>query len=429
MQQTEPNQRTTHADPISESTRIRLISTLFLAHGSLIAANVASFTLMPIIATQMMGESMAGVPPTLSMVGRAIGGYPMGWLMDRMGRRLGLSVGYLVAVLGSALATFAVGWESFIGFCIGMGLLGVGRATSEQARFVAAEITQPARRAKIIGIIVAAGIAGGVGGPFLVAPAEDLLLSLGWPYGSGSFILSALLSLISLLLILMFLYPEPLKVSLSMQSREQSTANKLRTNDKTTRNFWEIMREPPVVLAMASLIIGQLVMVWLMIIMSVHMTNNAHSLAAIASVIAYHNAGMYAFSWMVGWVVDKMGHVATIIAGAVILAMSTIMSPLSAGFPNLAAAMFLVGLGWSFTFVAGSSLLSNSLDAGERGQIQGISESLVSIAGGAGSLGTGVFYAIGGMTLVSVFGLVISIFLFLAVSWYRLRPQPAIASS
>lgn len=414
---------------ISPITQIRLNTTLFLAHGSLIAANVASFTLMPIIATQLVGESAAGVPSTISMVGRALAGYPTGWLMAKLGRRLGLGLGYLSAVVGGLLAFFSIGWESFFAFCLGMGLLGAGRATSEQARFVAAEITRAENRAKVLGFIVAAGIVGGVGGPLLVAPTERLLIGMGYPEGSGAYGLTALLAVIALVLIMTLLYPEPQVLSRIIQQEEDDAdPTQAQANRAPVRSFMEIMSEPRVMLAMASLVIGQFVMVWLMVIMSVHMKANAHTLAAIALVIAYHNAGMYAFSWAVGFVVDRIGHVSTIIAGTFILAMSTIMSPLSAAFPNLAAAMFLVGLGWSFTYVAGSSLLSDALSPDERSQIQGASESLLSIAGGLGSLGTGVIYALGGMAFVGVLGLVVSIVLILFVVWYRFQPQTVGAS-
>lgn len=417
------------SESISLSTQIRLNTTLFLAHGSLIAANVASFTLMPIIAMQLMGESAAGVPSTISMVGRAAAGYPMGWLMAKLGRRMGLGLGYLVAVLGGLLAFFSIGWESFFGFCLGMGLLGAGRATSEQARFVAAEITRSENRAKVLGIIVAAGIVGGVGGPLLVAPTEEWLIGLGFPEGSGAYGLTVILALAALVLIMTLLYPEPQILSRIIQQEEdRANPEQAQVSHVEMRPFKEIMSEPRVMLAMASLVIGQFVMVWLMVIMAVHMKNNAHTLAAVALVIAYHNAGMYAFSWAVGFVVDRIGHIATIIAGTFILAMSTIMSPLSAAFPNLAAAMFLVGLGWSFTYVAGSSLLSNALTPDERSQIQGASESLLSAAGGLGSLGTGVIYAIGGMAFVGVLGLVVSIVLLLFVAWYRFQPQVVGAS-
>lgn len=429
MLQSESNAPVDH--PVSPLTRLRLTTTLFLAHGLLIAANVASFTLMPIVAIHLVDDSAAGVPATLSMIGRSVGGYPIGWIMDRFGRRFGLSLGYLVATLGGLLSMYAIGWESFFGFCLGMGFIGAGRGASEQARFVAAEVSEMSMRAKVIGFIVAAGIVGGIAGPFAVAPSQDLMPALGFAPLTGPYFISALLALLALLLVLFLLFPEPKKLSQLIEMQERSPLGRQRGDARIVqrRSWGTILRVPAVQLAMAALVIGQFVMVWLMVIMAVHMSHNNHTTEAIAWVIALHNAGMYAFSWSVGWVIARIGLVSTIVAGAFILALSTIMAPLSVGFPVLAASMFLVGLGWAFTFVAGSALLSNALSVDERTQVQGASESLVAAAGGVGSLATGVIYArFGGMPTVGVLGLVISIALVLAVSRYALTSsKPAAA--
>jgi predicted MFS family arabinose efflux permease len=77
----------------------------------------------------------------------------------------------------------------------------------------------------------------------------------------------------------------------------------------------------------------------------------------------------------------------------------------------------LLGLGWNFCFVAGSSLLSAELTADERGQAQGVSEVAVALGAGVGSLGTGYVFAQGEMFAVAIVGLVITLALFgLAVS-------------
>ncbi|MEM7126281.1 MAG: MFS transporter [Chloroflexota bacterium] len=446
---TQPNTSTSGAELVSTSIQSRLTATLFTAHGLLIAANVASFTLMPIVATQMVSESVAGVPSTLSMVGRALAGYPIGWIMERLGRRLGLSLGYLIAVLGGVVSVLSIGLGSFIGFCFGMGLLGAGRAASEQARFVAAEVSFAEQRAKVIGFVVAAGIIGGVGGPFLVAPSTSLMASLGFEPLIGAYATSTILALLAMFLVFFLLFPEPKKLSRLIEQREagikldsapieNATHMKEQTaqeeqkaqNSEAQRTFWEILSIPAVQLAMAALVIGQFVMVWLMVIMAVHMSRHDHTTASIAWVIALHNAGMYAFSWSVGWIIERIGQVQTIVVGAFVLALSTIMAPLSVGFPVLATSMFLVGLGWSLSFVAGSALLSDTLAPSERSQIQGTSESLLSAAGGIGSLGTAFIYAnYGGMPVVGVMGLVISIGLVLAVTRYMLTiARPAAAT-
>ena len=161
--------------PISESIRRRIVGSLFITQSLFSAAMIAASTVMAISAVKLSGtESAAGVPTTLSLLARAATAYPIGWLMDRIGRRMGLSLGYALGAVGMVIAALSVGWGSFWGFCVGAALFGMGRGSAEQSRFVAAEVEIPARQAKIIGIIVFAGTIGAIAGPQLVVPVSQM---------------------------------------------------------------------------------------------------------------------------------------------------------------------------------------------------------------------------------------------------------------
>jgi hypothetical protein len=96
---------------------------------------------------------------------------------------------------------------------------------------------------------------------------------------------------------------------------------------------------------------------------------------------------------------------------------------------TLSVALFLLGLGWNFCFVAGSALLSSALRAGERGRVQGASETFVSLASGIGSLSVGVLFAYGGMVGIGMGGLAFSLVLLAAMVWIlRLRPRAVAVS-
>jgi predicted MFS family arabinose efflux permease len=101
-----------------------------------------------------------------------------------------------------------------------------------------------------------------------------------------------------------------------------------------------------------------------------------------------------------------------IIAGTMVLAAACLLAPISVEVPLLALSLFLLGLGWNFCFVAGSSLLSAELRANERGRAQGVSEVAVSLGSGVGSLGTGYIFGQGEMLAVAVVGLVLTLILF-----------------
>ena len=149
-------------DLLTPAVRRRLIGTLFAANTTFMGAQITAFTLMSIIGADLGGsDAAAGIPSTVSMIGRAAAGYPIGWLMDRLGRRAGLTVGYMLGVLSGIICVLAIGNSSLIGFCVGVALSGMARGTSEQSRYIAAEAEVPERRAKAIGFIVAGGTGGG----------------------------------------------------------------------------------------------------------------------------------------------------------------------------------------------------------------------------------------------------------------------------
>ena len=189
----------------------------------------------------------------------------------------------------------------------------------------------------------------------------------------------------------------------------------------------EILRGQRVRLAIGAMVIGQMVMTLLMVITPLHMSQHAYDTKAISWVIMAHTLGMFGLSSLTGRLIDRLGSVPTIGLGAGILIVSGLMIPLGTGFWLLVSSLFLLGLGWNFTFIAGSSLLSDALAANERGRVQGTNEMLVALASGAGSLGTGTAFAFGGIIAVSAIGLASTLVLVAGAVWVQGRtPLPAL---
>ncbi|HRW09974.1 MAG TPA: MFS transporter [Caldilineaceae bacterium] len=414
---------------LAPSTRRRITGTLFAAHTTFVAAQIASFTLLSIIGAQLAGsDASAGIPSTISMVGRALAGYPIGWLMDKLGRRTGLSLGYLLALIGGIISVYSIGQESLIGFCLGAGLAGMARSTSEQSRYIAAEAELPDRRAKAIGLIVAGGTIAAVVGPLFVRPSGIVMTGLGFLEATGPYAVSALLSLICLILVFTLLRPDPLMVGRAIEDEYGTPASKAQRNEKG-RTFLQALIDPRVKLALAALMISQFVMTYLMVIMPVHMNHHNHGTGAISMMISSHSLGMYVFSWLTGWLIERTGRVSVIVLGGVTLALSAIFTPVWVGAIPLSAIMFIVGLGWNFAFIAGSSLLSDALTQNERGRIQGASETLIAVAGGTGSLSSGLVFSATGVMGLSGVGLAFSAALLVAaLLWGRTQFVTTLAS-
>jgi len=413
---------------LATSVQRRITSTLFAAQSLFSASMTASFVLMPILATQLSGSaSLAGLPSTLIMAGRAASAYPVGWLMDRRGRRLGLTLGYLFAALGGALSVFAIGQSAFALFCGGAVLAGMGRGVSEQARFAAAEVRPPTERARAISWIVFAGAVGAIGGPLLIGPSGSLAQQLGLGSDSGPYLLTALLMTVALLGTFLFLRPDPIQIARALEA-QTDVANPTRPMPPM-RSLRLIIRERDVILAVAAMVIGQLVMTLIMVITPLHMHGHDHGAQAISWVIMAHNLGMFGLSGLTGWLTEQLGRVAMIVLGAATLALSAVLTPIWLATPLLALVLFLLGLGWNFCFIAGSSLLTDALTPRERGQVQGINESLIALAASASSIGTGIIFARGGIITVSAFGLAFALGLVALTAWLFYRKQTATVGS
>lgn len=416
---------------INSATSRRITGALFLAQSLFSAATIVAFTLTPIIAANLSGsEQQAGIPVTFTLIGRALIAYPIGWLMDRFGRRNGLSLGYLLGTMGTAVSVFAIMAGSFLGFIFGALLVGAARGSAEQSRYVAAEVQPISRQAKAMGLIVFAGTLGAIGGPLLVAPSGQFANFLGLPTYTGVFLSASLMLALALLITFAFLRPDPLAISRALTDEKdpKGLGKPIGSEMLPTRPLRQVFRQPTMILAVAALAIGQMVMTLLMVITPLHMSHHHHAEGAISLVIMAHTLGMFGLSGVTGWLIDRFGQAAIVLAGALILALSSLMTPWSPQFFPLALALFLLGLGWNFCFLAGSALVSRGLEADERGRIQGTNEMFVALAAGVGSFGTGYLFAWGDIWAVSLVGLFFSLLLVgLTLVWQRpLRFAPAL---
>lgn len=399
--------QTSAVPSVSNATRTRLLVTLFLAASIFNAAQIASFTVLPIVATELLGsESQAGLPATSVLFGRGLIAYPIGWLMDKLGRRLGISMGFGLSIIGMVICVFAILQGSFLLFCIGALLNGMGRGTGEQSRYAAADIAPPNKAATAVGWIVFAGTIGSIAGPWLLPLSERWAGKFDLPAMAGPFAVTGVLAAVSCLIIFLLLFPDPKTIS-----QRLATLRPKSETPETMRTQREIFANPTVRLAVITLTISQLVMTLIMVVNPLHMRHMHYGLEEIAFVTMAHTLGMFALAGLTGWLVNRYGKLPMIFAGGGVLVLSAVLAPLARDVPSLAIALFLLGLGWNFGYVAGSALLASALSPGERGQTQGISETLVAFAAALGSYSTGPTFGWGGIVATSMVGLAFSLFL------------------
>lgn len=408
---------------LNRSAQRRITGSLFVTESLFSAGYIAAITLLSINAVELSGsDAMAGVPSTVSLIGRAAFAIPIGWLMDRTGRRPILVLGYLLGVLGMVIGGLAVGWASFLVLCLGAGISGMANGTSQQTRYVASEVWPQARRARVIGFIVFAGTIGAIFGPLLAATAVNLAAQWGLAPNAGPYFVGAALTVGAALLAFLLLRPDPIRLS---KLQEESTQGE-NPGPAVHRQLRQIFAQPLVQLAVASMVIGQLVMTLIMVITPVHMHYQNHTTGEISLVFTAHTLGMFGFATVTGWLIDRLGSRPMMAYGAVILVLASVLTPLASSVAALALALFLLGLGWNFCFVAGSALLSGQLHYSERGQVQGANDMLVALASGVGSLVTGTIFATTGIVGIGAVGLALTL-IFAVFASVRGRGRPAAA--
>ena len=410
---------------ITDTTRRRLIAVIFIVSSLVTAANISFFTLMAIVAVDLSGvESAAGVPNTMGLLFRAAAAYPLGWIMGRVGRRPGLTLGLLAGAIGMAISAWAIGEESFWLFAIGAGLAGIARGAADLSRFAAAEVSPVDRRAKVIGWIVFAGTIGALMGPVLVTPSVNLAEARGLVPDSGPFWIATIILILATFLMFVFLRPDPLTIS--RQDDEALAAANGDAPDEPARALSNLLQEWHVRLGIAAMTISQLVMVMIMVITPLHMDHQGHGTGSISAVILAHTLGMFGLSAVTGWLIDRINPARVIVGGAALLIGASLLSPFVVSVSGLAFALFLLGLGWNFCFVSGSALLAVGLAPADRTRIQGFSDSASAMASALGSLSTGLLFATGDMLLVGAVGLAFS--LALLAGWLVTSQRKAIAA-
>jgi MFS family permease len=271
---------------------------------------------------------------------------------------------------------------------------------------------------------VLGGTFGAIVGPLLVGPMGNLIRTLGMDELAGAYLATLVLFTLASVVVFTGLRPDPRDLGKQVAAEHPDPV--LTTLTGEARPILEILRQPAALLAVSAMALGQVVMVAIMVITSLHMRNHQHNLGDISAVISSHTFGMYAFSVLSGRLSDKWGRGQVILIGASTLLLACITAPLSPNVVPLAVALFLLGLGWNFCFVGGSALLADQLSPLERSRTQGTNDLLVGLASAVGSLGSGFVFAASNYTVISIVAGVLALVpLLMSLFWIRRKSIPA----
>jgi len=350
-----------------------------------------TFAAGSLLVVQITGsDALAGLVQTATVVGAALLALPLAKWTALGGRRRALSTGYFVGGLGATFALIGGVNNLFFMILIGASMIGGASAAGYQARFGAIDLATDENRARDLSLVVWASTVGSVLGPNLMEPAGSLAQSLGFPRLVGPYIVSIFTLTLAATLILIFLKPDPY-----LLARTEADIDVTHKAVKTRTAFKIVRSEPKALLGLTSVVIGHIAMVTIMVMTPVHMGHVDVALRLIGLVISVHVLGMYAFSPLIGKLTDRIGREKTIILGALILLLAALVSGLAyadAVF-QLGVGLFLLGLGWSMTMIAGSTLLAESVPLEGKAASQGLSDLLMNGGGALGGAIAGLIIA------------------------------------
>lgn len=350
-----------------------------VAAGSLIVASITN------------SEALAGLAQTFGVLGAAAMALPLANLTRCGGRRLALSSGYAIGALGAVLAVVGGATEFLPILFLGTFLVGAAAASGYQARYAAVDLATQDNRARSLSLVVWASTIGSVLGPNLIGPVGDFATSVGLPRLTGPYMFSAVMLGLGSAVIWFRLKPDPYLTSTAIHSEESSSKIKIPTKEVLAH----IASRPSALLGLLALSMGHLIMVAVMVMTPVHMAHVDVSLQIIGLVISVHIAGMYALSPLVGYLTDRLGRQQVIAIGGVFLVVSAIISGTAPANNEiqLGIGLFLLGLGWSCTLIAGSTLLSESVSDHYRAPAQGTSDLIMNLSAAVGGALAGVIIA------------------------------------
>lgn len=350
---------------------------------------------------------LATLPIAVQIIGIASAAIPASLLMSKIGRRGGFLLATALAVVGALLAAGAVYRESFVLFVFACFLIGNYVAFLQQFRFAVAESVPDSLVPRSLSILMLAGIVAALLGPevgrrFSVVP--------GLPLYVGSFLGLASMLVISFLILLLFYRNSPI------EAKEQGTA---------TRPIRQIFQQPMVILAVAAAAMGYSVMSLIMTATPVSMHElDHHSLASTTRVIQSHILAMYLPSFFSGVLISRLGVVRIIKAGFVLMLLCVLVGWGNPDLLHYWSTLVLLGVGWNFLFLGGTTLLARSYRPSERFKVQAINDFSVFGLQAVGSLSAGVLLATLGWNGVMAFALP-ALLLLLGAIFLASRTNPA----
>lgn len=358
-------------------------------------------------------KTLATLPVSAVILGTAVMTIPASLVMRRVGRRAGFMAAAVIGVGGLLICALALYYSMFWLLSLGALTVGFYNAFCQYYRFAAADAATPSFRPKAISLVMAGGIVAGVIGPTLAVQSRDWLPDIEY---LASYLLLAAMTASVFVLVSFVRIPRLSEAELA----------------ESGRPLRQIMRQPRFIVAAGSSMIGYGVMALLMTATPVAMVSSGHPVGDAGQVIQRHVVGMFGPSFFTGHLINRFGLTRIMLCGAILLLVAVFVALSGALAWYYMVSLFLVGLGWNFLFIGGSTLLIEIHTPAERAKTQAAHDFMVFAITAAGSFLSGHLLFNFGWTMVNLIALPFIVAVTLLVLWYAFigqREEPALPSA
>jgi len=365
---------------------LQTVMTTVIAVGGLAGLTLAS------------APSLATLPITCFVLGSAITSIPASLLMGAVGRRAGFQLGATAGVGGAMLCAYAMYITSFTILCAGMAVLGIHAAFGSYYRFAAADTAGPFSRAKAISFTLSGGIVGGFLGPELAGQTTGLFDA--YPY-LGTYLALSVVCLSAVVVLTRL----DLAVPVAQEHRQ------------TGRPLATIVKQPVFIVAALASALSYGVMNLMMTATPLAMRAHEHHFTDTALVFQWHMIAMFAPSFFTGALIQRFGVLNVIITGAMLVLVCIAAALSGTALGHFWVSLFLLGAGWNFMFVGGSTLLGECHTPAERPKTEAVTSFMVFLTMAIASASSGLLLSQSGWKALSYSSLPFVIAIIAATVW------------
>jgi MFS family permease len=382
----------------------RHLALLALCQGLFLTNNVTFIAINGLVGLALAPLGwMATLPVTGYVVGGALSTMPVARLQARLGRKRAFQVGLLVAAVSAGVCAWAVVTRDFW-LLVGATLVaGFYNANASLYRFAGPELVDPSYKERAISLVLAGGIIGAFAGPNLAAGARDWLAA---PF-AGAYLALVGVALLSLVAMSLIRFPPHAAPA---------------PGPAGGRPLRELARQPVFIVAVAASALGYGVMNLLMAATPIAMQQCALPFSDAALVLEWHVLGMFVPSFFTGHLIRRFGPLPVMGVGAALNFACVAIALSGVDLMQFLAALFVLGVGWNFLYVGGTTLFTQAYRPEERNRAQGAMDFCVFSTMALTSFASGALVTTQGWQLLNAGSLVPIAIVALALVWLARQP-------